>query len=280
MANIFNVELNEEKTEILIKIATIILLVFIFILLMYLGSSLIIYFHSPKKNPYLINGMVPGNKKITINQNPNEDDSVTILRSVNEDNGIEFTWSVWLYVNSPPEDDYDLNKNKFKHIFHKGNLTKINNEGIFIPNNAPGLYFKFDDVDGFNNQGDDMNLKLYIYMNTYKNILEKMVINEIPLEKWLHVAVRLKDKKMDVFINGQIVKRKIFSSIAKQNYDNVHIANAGGFDGNISDLRYFSKALTGNNIISIVNNGPNLRMENKKVMDYYPPYFSINWFLK
>ena len=264
------------------KFAIIIVLILIFILLMYIGTSVIIYLNSPEKNPYLITGMISGSRQKTILQDPNKKDSKTILRSVNEDGGLEFTWCVWLYVNSPIDDDSKFKG--FKHIFHKGNITRINDQddkkGIFMPNNAPGLYFKYNKNE-VSYSDDDKTLSLHIFMNTYKKILEEVVINEIPIQKWFHVAVRVKQKVMDVFINGQIIKRKIFSSIPKQNYDNVHIAKNGGFDGNISELRYFNSALSGNSILTIINNGPDLRSNDKKrAMDYYPPYFSLNWFFK
>ena len=105
--------------------------------------------------------------------------------------------------------------------------------------------------------------------------------NEIPIEKWFHIAFRIKQKTVDIFVNGQIIKRKILSSIPKQNYDNVYIGQNGGFNGKISELRYFASALSGNEILTIVNNGPDLRnKDRKKAIDYYPPYFSINWFFK
>jgi len=272
--------ISEENQNLLQKIATIILLVLIFILLMYLGTSIIIYFNSPKKNPYLTSGLISGNKPLEIQQNPDEKDSVTILRSVDQKNGIEFTWSTWLYVNSPPDNDAEFKTSKYKHIFHKGNLTKTNSNNIYIPNNGPGFYFKYNDSTISNNDGDK-NLSLHIFMNTYETILEEIIINEMPIEKWFHVTLRIKQKTADVFINGQIIKRKLFSSIPKQNYDNVYIAQNGGFNGKISELRYFASALSGNEILTIVSNGPDLRdKDRKKAMDYYPPYFSINWFFK
>jgi hypothetical protein len=262
------------------KFASILLLVAIFILLMYMGTSLLIYFNSPKKNPYIIKGLVPGNKRITIYQNPKIKNSKTIIRSVNEDGGLEFTWCIWLYVNSGSDDDSEYNTEKYKHIFHKGNLSKVNENGIFVPNNAPGLYFKYNNHNDTNEDGDK-SLSLYLFINTYNKIIESLKVNEIPIEKWFHIAFRIKQKTLDLFFNGEIVKRKIFSSLPKQNYDDIHIGQKGGFNGTISELRYFGSALSGSEILSIVKNGPDLRsLDKKRMMDYYPPYFSINWFLK
>ena len=39
------------------------------------------------------------------------------MRSVNDDQGMEFTWSVWIYIN----DISNYKPNEYKHVFHKGN---------------------------------------------------------------------------------------------------------------------------------------------------------------
>ena len=100
------------------KFAFVILVVIIFMILLSLGIVLIQYFSTPSKSPYLVKGMAEGNGNLTISQDPQKSDSVTIQRSNNEKNGLEFTWSTWIYVD-------DLNSGveyqKFQHIFHKGN---------------------------------------------------------------------------------------------------------------------------------------------------------------
>ena len=73
-------------------------------------------------------------KHILFPQNPSVAHSIPIMRSVNQEDGIEFTWAVWTYIK-------DLRpENLYKHVFHKGN-NKIDGEvGMNFPNNAPGLY--------------------------------------------------------------------------------------------------------------------------------------------
>ena len=120
------------------KFAFVILVVIVFMILLSLGIVLIQYFSSPSKSPYLVKGMAEGNGNLTISQDPQKSDSVTIQRSNNEKNGLEFTWSTWIYVD-------DLNSGveyqKFQHIFHKGN-DSFDAEGIANVSNAPGLYLK------------------------------------------------------------------------------------------------------------------------------------------
>ena len=53
---------------------------------------------------------------MVIHQDPSKPGAIPIVRSINQNDGIEFTWSVWIYV-----DDLLHNKGQYKHIFHKGN---------------------------------------------------------------------------------------------------------------------------------------------------------------
>ena len=77
-----------------------------------------------------------GSVSTTISQDPNNKSSITILRSENEKDGIEFTWSVWLYLNGFQDSD------SYHHVFNKGNTTI---ETIFyrlnssVPNKSPLL---------------------------------------------------------------------------------------------------------------------------------------------
>ena len=103
-----------------------------------LGSSILSWIFSPKPNPILIDGMIDAKQMIVVPQDPSSKGSKPIMRSVNDVQGMEFTWSVWIYV-----DDFTYKQNEYKHVFHKGN-DDINVStppiGLNFPNNAPGLY--------------------------------------------------------------------------------------------------------------------------------------------
>ena len=123
-----------ESNSIVAKIAFLFLVLIIFILLLRLGISAISYFMRPTSDPTLIDGMSDCTQMHVIPQNPAIPHAKPILRSINQEDGIEFTWSVWTYIKDlKPE-------NLYKHVFHKGN-DKINStNGLNFPNNAPGLY--------------------------------------------------------------------------------------------------------------------------------------------
>ena len=244
------------------KIAFLVLVMIAFVLILRVGTSLITYFMAPTSNPKLVDGMKPGHVAKMIPQDPKSSGSVTIMRSVDQNNGIEFSWSVWLFVEQLKQDG------KFKHIFHKGNdgFSGGNSDGMSMPNNAPGLYL------------DKNTNNLVVIMNTYNNITEKVNIKDIPLNKWNNVIIRVEGDKMDTYINGTIVNRHKFNSVPKQNYGDVYVNMNGGFDGLLSDLWYHDYGLSIREILAIAEKGPNMSMN--KSMDVFPPYFSLRWYFR
>jgi len=82
-----------------------------------------------------------------------------------------------------------------------------------------------------------------------------------------------------VYINGSLAKRHILGNVVKQNYGNVNVALNGGFQGFISDLRYFNHSLSPGEIIGIVNTGPSISIKNQNnILLSNPPYLSLQWY--
>jgi hypothetical protein len=262
-----NSQFNFSNT-IIAKFAFLILVIIVFMFLINLGIFLIAYFTAPNNNPYVIKGMIDGTYGIIVPQNPKDNDSVTILRSNNESKGMEFTWSVWLYIN-----DIGLESNKHQHIFNKGTGTYNQNTGLSTVNNAPGLYL-----------GPGSNT-LKIIMNSVSDPNDStgiLSIDNIPIRKWVNVVIRLENVMLDIYVNGTISSRSILENVPKQNYDDIYVCQNGGFSGKLSDLRYYNYALNVFEINRIVNAGPNTST-NKRSQDQIAlsggySYLSTRWF--
>jgi hypothetical protein len=256
------------------KVCFLVLIVIIFVIAIRLGSRLITWFLSPSKNPILINGLRGGDKPKQIPQDPKNKDSIPILRSVNEREGLEFTWSVWLYVEKIG-DIKNPNDSSYRHIFNKGDYQNIqsatnwngtNVTGMNFPNNSPGMYLS------------PKKNTIVVVMNTFDNVIENVEINDIPINKWINVVLRCQGRKMDSYINGTIVNRHVFNAVPKQNYGDVWVTQRGGFEGMLSSLRYFSHALTGIEIENLVKSGPNMTADES--LRTFPPYLALRWFFR
>ena len=255
-----------ESNSLVAKFAFLILALVVFIMLLRIGTWLLSLIFSPKANPILIDGMIDAKQLIRVPQDPNVSGSIPILRSVNENQGLEFTWSVWIYV-----DDFTYKQNEYKHIFHKGNDNiNVSNPpiGLNFPNNGPGLYI----TPNTNN--------LLVIMNSFDNINEEIVIKDLPLNKWVSVIIRVtKQNQLDVYINGVLTKRHMLKGVPKQNYGDVFASMNGGFSGYTSGLRYFDSAIGTNQIQSIVDAGPNMKMiGGSNISQSKPPYLSTRWY--
>ena len=252
-----------------------IIFVFIIIILFFLMLRLVVlimgYVFSPKKSPYIIKGLHEGNKRVIKQQDPSSKKSLTLHRSKNQEDGIEFSYSVWLNIN------YRRPETKYNHIFSKGSHknNRVNDNGVYYPNNCPGLYF-----DG-TTTGDKTNNNLVVYINTYSKTQEEIIIKNVPMDKWLCVVIRVTNNIVDVYINGIITKRHILSGVPKQNYEDVIVCGGKlrGFNGQLSDLRYYDYSLNAIEINSISVKGPNLKVDKKSSTDMSsPPYLSTDWY--
>jgi len=266
-----------QSNSIVAKFAFLILMLIVFMLLLSLGSAILSLFFKQSHNPILIDGMINSKQMMIIPQNPSKKGAIPIYRSDNEREGLEFTWSVWMFVN-----DFTDNQNKFKHVFHKGEGNPGTN-GIYGPNNGPGLYITPLLVD--NAKGNLAGLR--IVMNVHgadisQTYIENVDIANLPLHKWVNVIIRVsKQGQLDVYINGTLVKRHMLSGVPRQNYGDVYVSMNGGFDGNTADLRYFEYALGTNKIQNIVNKGANKKLVigTMDVKNDTNKYLSTRWYL-
>ena len=249
-----------QSNSLIAKVAFLLLILFVFIILLRIGITLLGYLLGPIGTPKLIDGMVDAKQLIVIQQDPSLKDSITIARSSNANEGIEFTWSVWIFIS-----DLQYNQGKFRNVFYKGNYN-IGSDGLNFPNNAPGLYI-----------APNTN-ELILLMNTFNTINEDVSIPDIPVNKWVNVIIRCEGTIVDVFINGTISRSLQLTGIPKQNYGDVYVAANGGFNGYISNLWYYNYALGTAAIQNIANRGPNLTMSDGPVDDKDSNYLSLRWF--
>jgi hypothetical protein len=252
-----------ESNSLVAKFAFLILVLLGFIVLFKIGINILSYFLSPSKSPRLINGMVDASQMVIFHQDPSNNGAVPIYRSVNENEGIEFTWSVWIFINNLNDSGHS---STYKHIFSKGN-NNLQENGLVHPNNAPGLYI-----------APNTNT-LVVMMNTFNVINEEVLIPDIPLNKWVNIIIRCKNTTLDVYVNGTIARSVNLVGVPKQNYGDVYVGMNGGFNGYISNLWYYDYSLGTAAIQRISEYGPNTKMVGSNGMnDKLFNYLSLRWF--
>lgn len=260
-----------QSNSLVMKFAFILLVLLVFIVVLQMGMGILAWALGPNGSPKLFTGMIPGNEMVAFDQNPSSSSSATILRSDNQRGGIEFTWSIWMYVNN------DRDHDKYRHVFSKGNPEQYaksysspydtpEKTGIMYPNNAPGLYLA------------PHTNSLLLIMNSFETIDEEIEIENIPLNKWFNVIIRVKNKSLDIFMNGIITKSKQLATPPKQNYDKVFLHLNSGFSGYSSNLWYWNYAVGTNTVTNIVDSGPDTTLTGGPMTDLNADYLSSKWY--
>ena len=246
------------------KIAFLLMVIIVFAILFRLVIAFITWMFSPSGKVVLVDGYINGAKSTIISQDPSIKKAITVIRSTNEKTGIEFTWSVWIFLNGFTDET------KYHHVFNKGNKV-FNDNGIVSPNNAPGLYVnpKYDGIR--------------VIMNSFNspNIQDDVIdIKDLPISKWVNVMIRVQGKFCDVYINGRLTKRRTMRDVVKQNYDDVNICMNGGFSGYLSNLTYYNNAISIAEIQDILVSGPNMKSAEKNLDDKFnkPRYLADRWY--
>jgi hypothetical protein len=129
-------------------------------------------------------------------------------------------------------------------------------------------------------------------MNTQDNILDYVDVDNIPLRKWVYMNIVVGQivndalgapknpgmANLDVYINGFLKVRKALMSLPKQNDDDLWINMYGGFEGYMSNMKYYPYVIDFNEIQSTLKNGPS--KGNCIDTGEVPPYLDDNWWFK
>lgn len=285
------------------KISFIVLIIIAFILLFNFSYWIMNIVLTPSKSPYLVDGMKDAKTLKVISQDLRQNGSIPIYRSNNQYNGIEMTWSTWIYIDDPTYMQTNTNGSRpFNTVFVKGsnetNLGVFNDldgrGGTFKNSNAPGIYLQPEyavETTSYETQPRlsnliKMDMKILVDIFPYQNpdtsstiYNQEITIKGIPIKKWVSLILRFSSQNIvDVFINGSLQQRvKLYNSV-RQNYDDVYINPDGGFDGFLSNLKYYDYSIGTFEINQIVGSGPNLTMQEDSNLKMSNPYYlSTKW---
>ena len=249
--NIENKVTETTGTPLAFTILKVVFYILLFIVLLYVLRYLFGYGDSGYySSPFLLEGSKNARHALNLSQDPESTNYVPILRSDNQD-GIEFSYQFWFLI-----EDFSYNSGKWKHMFHKGNASSY-------PNRAPGVWIH-----------PNTN-SIRVYMNTQEKILEYVDVKNIPLRKWVHMAIVLRNKELDIYVNGYLKSKKVLDSLPRQNDGDFWINMYGGFDGYMSKIRYFNHAVDFTTIDNNIRDGPS--SANCIDTNELPPYLDDNW---
>ena len=255
-----------ESNTFIAKTAFLLLVIILFFILLRISIALLSWLLAPSQNMTLLNGMADATMPIVITQDPTSTTSMPIIRSTNQIFGMEFTWSIWMFI-KPVQPT--TTSTAPQHVFSKGAGSIKTCASPANANNAPGLYLTNTNT-------------INVLMDTVKapacSVNPIISIDNMPINKWFHVVIRLTNDTLDVYVNGRLTQRAVLDSVPNQNYDDVYICHGSGFNGYVSDLKYFNSSIGTTQINALVSNGPNTSINSSNLKKNIPPYLSIDWY--
>jgi hypothetical protein len=207
-------------------------------------------------------------------QDPSTRNAKLLPLSDNERSGAEFTYSFYLWVNPSSF----RQEEGLLHILHKGHPKPF-------PLLGPGVFLKSN------------TNTLRVYMNSSKTWNNFIDVENIPVKKYVHVAIVARSNAIEVYINGNLAKKlNMDGAVLYQNFGNLYVFSQrpcvlstairslnsdspmqifGTYNGNLSNLVYFSYAVSYTELQSLVAEGPSKRTES--TTEEAPPYLEDAW---
>jgi len=213
------------------------------------------------------------NSAKVIAQDPNQQGAITVYPSTNAPSGLEFSYSCFMLLDNK---NFQGSSAGLRHVFHKGSP-------VYKPLMCPGVFVK-------NNENT-----LVVYMNEASHWNTYCEIPSIPVNKWIHLAIVVRNMNVDVYLNGNVAHRLTLTSVPRQNFGDVYVFKnehfsdksssppgegfevLGAASGFISRLLYTGYALNYEQIDRMVRAGPSTELDSAEVN--LPPYLTDSWWV-
>lgn len=240
-----------------------------------------------------------GNISKTFIQDPSSSDpnAINLPLSENQLTGIEFSYSSFIYIQDTTFSVNSAGDNGWNTLFYKGYES-----GPF-PLCGPGVFVSSGTTA-------NPNPTLRVVMNSYSNWFNKVDVNQIPINKWFHLVLTLSKNTLSVFVNGNLANKVTFTgSLPYQNYQPLNLfptfktARLTDFDntgssgdkkrgipagesfiingpatGYLSNIFYYTYAISYAEIQGLLNMGPSREMDNSGMA--LPPYLIDTWWTR
>ena len=265
--NIFKRSRNNTVLENAIMIISIIILItsLIYVIILLNKSNLIYY--SYKNKPVKLSETTFG--KLFVD---NDDKNKTLDEKVKLNNGLEYTYSFWLYL-----EDLKSNNNKNRLVFLR--TDKNDSDGLNNPN--PLVYLKKDtnnmiikvktqDSDGSSNLVNSDGTLLDNLDNTGCNYITAE-LRYIPLQRWVNIVINVDNNLLTIYRNS----KPVYANFVDETESNgegcssltsidvttgdVYIGTneSNTYNGYISNIQFYNYSIKSNkDIENIYNRGP------------------------
>ena len=81
-------------------------------------------------------------------------------------------------------------------------------------------------------------------------------VKNMPLKRWTHIGIVVNEQTVEIYVDGLLHSTTLLTNLIRENTGHLYLGQRGGFDGQLTQLRYFNKPLNHSSIIDITRKGP------------------------
>ena len=162
-----------------------------------------------KTEPVLISGAHYGKKKLVIKSNKFKMSSK------------DYTYSLSFW--------FKINGWNYRYGSQKVLLNKSNSPKIYLDNFSPNLV---------------INQAVYDPASESKGKTERIIVGNVPIQKWTHFFMIIKNKRVSIFLNGELVKGYVLTHMPWIQKGKMIVSDELGFDGIIAHMKYYNRSAT------------------------------------
>lgn len=141
--------------------------------------------------------------------------------------GMSFTYNFWMYIA-----DWQYRFGEKKTIFNKG----MNGPEVSLAANQNSL---------------GVNIRTFADASG-----ETCGIDNIPLQKWVNLAIVLDNRTLDIYVDGRLERSCVLRGVPRLNKSPIKFVPDGGFYGQLSKFRYFNRPISPDEAYSVYSQGP------------------------
>ena len=149
----------------------------------------------------------------------------------------DYTYSFWVYISN-----WNYRVGEKKVILARGKDAKVASPEISL---------------GAMLNNIEVTLGTYAQGHSGDAVNHTCTLENVPLQAWANVIVTLNNRSLDIYLDGKLVRTCVLPGVPKMTSGiPLVVSPNGGFEGYVSNVSYFSRAVNPREAYAIYREGP------------------------
>tara|TARA_B100001059_G_C17676393_1_gene497267 strand:- start:119 stop:817 length:699 start_codon:yes stop_codon:yes gene_type:complete len=172
---------------------------------------------------YLVINLFIQPSKLLSRSKGTDTQTISARKLKNRNNSADYTYSMWFYV-----DDWNYKFGQDKILWSRQDANDKVGPSVSL-----------------GRMQNDIIISMACYPTTLdseENMIQKCVVRNFPLQKWVNLIVSLQGQTLDVYVDGKLHKTCVLEGVPKiGNNNDLIVTPEGGFSGWTSNFHYWDQ---------------------------------------